>query len=77
MDPSAARAVRLGMRCATAPRGRAPTVDPAVAAATLGARLGTVTWTATAVSLTGQLTGGDLGRWCAATLTGTTGWPTT
>ena len=71
MDPSAARAVRLGMRCGTAPRGRAPAVDPAVAAATLDVRVGTVTRTDTAVSLTGQLTGGDLGRWCAATLTGT------
>lgn len=29
------------------------------------------TQTATAVSLTGQLTGGELGRWCAANLTGT------
>ena len=34
-------------------------------------RVGTVTRTDTAVSLTGQLTGGELGRWCAATLTGT------
>ena len=53
-------------------RGRTPAVDPDGAAATLDARLGTVTGTATAVSLTGQLTGGELGRWCAANLTGTT-----
>lgn len=40
-------------------------------ATTRGARIGTVTWTATPVSLTGQLATGELGRWCAATLTGT------
>ncbi|MGI9000149.1 MAG: hypothetical protein ACR2GH_00625 [Pseudonocardia sp.] len=49
-------------------RGRTPAVDPDGAAATLDAQLET----ATAVSLTGQLTGGELGRWCAANLTGTT-----
>lgn len=40
-------------------------------AATRGARVAAVTWTATPVSLTGQLATGELGRWCAATLTGT------
>lgn len=48
-------------------RGRARDM----AADTRAAGRGPVTRTATAVSLTGQLTGGELARWCAANLTGT------